>query len=234
MMVKLFPEGFEEREESDGVELAAYTDWRGEERLWQVFGSAQAASVPEDWAERWRTFHRPVRVGPLWVGPPWVEPDEGSIPVVVDPGRAFGTGAHQTTQLCLEILLDLERGSLIDVGCGSGVVAIGAAKVGFEPVFAVDVDPAAVEATKANAVANRVTVDARLVDALDPAADLSEADVCVANIARETVLRIAPLLKCRLFVTSGYLAADRPAPAGFRLVEERSSEGWAADLFARE
>lgn len=234
MMVQLFPEGFEEREETDGVELVAYTDGRGEERLWQVFGAAQTSPIAEDWAERWRTFHRPVRVGPFWVGPPWLEPDEDSIPLVVEPGRAFGTGAHPTTRLCLEVLLELERGSLLDVGCGSGVLAIGAAKLGFSPVVAVDSDPAAVEATEANARVNGVVVDARLVDAVAPQAALPEASVCVANIAHETVVRIAPLLHCPVFVASGYLAGDQPAPPGFRLVRRYDAEGWVADLFARE
>ena len=234
MMVQLFPEGFEEREETDGVELAAYTDGRGEERVWQVFGAAQTTPVAEDWAERWRTFHRPVRVGPLWVGPPWLEPDDDSIPLVVEPGRAFGTGAHPTTRLCLEVLLELDRGSLLDVGCGSGVLAIGAAKLGFAPVVAVDSDPAAVEAAQANARANGLVVDVRLVDAIDPEADLPAAGVCVANIAHDTVVRIAPLLRCPLFVASGYLEADQPAAPGFRLVRRYGAEGWAADLFARE
>jgi ribosomal protein L11 methyltransferase len=234
MMVQLFPEGFEEREETDGVELAAYTDWRGEERLWQVFGAAQTSPVADDWAERWRTFHRPVRVGPLWVGPPWLEPDQDAISVVVEPGHAFGTGAHPTTRLCLEILLGLERGSLLDIGCGSGVLAIGAAKLGFSPVVAVDSDPAAVEATEANAAANGVAVDARLVDALDPAADLPAAGVGVANIAHEVIARLSPRLQCDLLVASGYLEGDQPAPQGFRLVRRHGAEGWAADLFARE
>ena len=234
MMMQLFPEGFEEREEADGVELAAYTDGRGEERLWQVFGAAQTTPVADDWAERWRTFHKPVRVGPFWVGPPWLEPDEDSIPLVVEPGRAFGTGAHPTTRLCLEILLGLERGSLLDVGCGSGVLAIGAAKLGFDPVVALDSDPAAVEATEANALANGVTVDVRLVDAVAPRADLPAASVCVANIAYDTVVRLGPQLKFPLFIASGYLEADQPAPPGFRLVRRYGAEGWAADLFARE
>ena len=91
-MVELFPEGFEERDLSDGVELAAYTDAGGEERLWAAFGTVTAANVDAGWEQRWRDFHRPVRIGRVWIGPPWEEPPGDAIAVVIDPGRAFGTG----------------------------------------------------------------------------------------------------------------------------------------------
>ena len=117
--------------------------------------------VPDDWAERWRAFHEPVLVGErIWVRPPWSEPRPGAIDLVVDPGQAFGTGSHPTTRLSLELLLELEpEGSLADLGCGSGVLAIAAAKLGFGPVSAIDHDPAALEATRANAAANGVALD---------------------------------------------------------------------------
>ena len=127
-MIELFPEGFEEVEDDDDIQLAAYTDASGEERLWHAFGGVRRTDVEAGWEERWRTFHRPVTVGPLWVGPPWEEPAAGLLPVVIDPARAFGTGAHATTRLCLELLVDLPRGSLLDVGCGSGVLAIAGAQ----------------------------------------------------------------------------------------------------------
>jgi ribosomal protein L11 methyltransferase len=142
-MLELFPEGFEEVDRPGGVELAAYTDAAGEERLWAFFGGASGADVDDGWAERWRAFHRPVQVGELWVGPPWEEPPAGVSAVVVDPGRAFGTGSHSTTRLCLEVLQTLERTELLDIGCGSGVLAIAAALLGFAPVRGVDVEPPA-------------------------------------------------------------------------------------------
>src|SRR5262249_41387275 len=154
---------FEEVEEGEDVALAAYTDAAGEERLWHAFGGVHSADVEDGWEERWRSFHRPITVGPLWVGPPWETPPEQSTAVVVDPGRAFGTGAHATTRLCLELLIDLPRGSLLDVGSGSGVLAIAGAKLGFSPVVALDVDPIAVETTRANAAANGVEVETFLL-----------------------------------------------------------------------
>ena len=88
----------------------------------------------ESWPGAWRDFHHGVRIGALWVGPPWEQPSADAVAVVIDPGRAFGTGAHATTRLCLELLQDAEPGSLLDVGSGSGVLSIAAAKLGFAPV----------------------------------------------------------------------------------------------------
>jgi ribosomal protein L11 methyltransferase len=231
IMIELFPEGFEESTCVDGVELAAYTDPAGEERLWSAFGGARASEVEEGWEDRWRAFHRPVRVGPLWVGPPWERPDPDAIPVVVDPGRAFGTGGHATTRLCLLLMLDLPRGSLLDVGCGSGVLSIAAAKLGFAPVIALDHDPQAVEATIRNAEANDVVVDARVADALaDP---LPAADAAVVNVALDVDRPIAGRLRCDRLVTSGYLASESPELPGYRREARREAEGWAADLHVR-
>jgi ribosomal protein L11 methyltransferase len=231
IMLELFPEGFEERDGSDGVELAAYTDDHGEERLWSAFGGARSTEVEEGWEDRWRAFHRPVRVGPLWVGPPWEQPDGDATPVVIDPGRAFGTGAHATTRLCLELLLDLPRGSLLDAGCGSGVLSIAAAKLGFEPVHAVDLDPQAVEATMRNAAANGVAVDARVADAADSA--LPETANAVVNVALDVDGRIVARLDCERAITSGYLLNESPQLPGYCREDRREAEGWVADLYVR-
>ena len=230
-MLELFPEGFEERDGSDGVELAAYTDDHGEERLWSAFGGARSTDVEEGWEDRWRAFHRPVRIGPIWVGPPWEKPDADAIPVVIDPGRAFGTGAHATTRLCLELLLDVPRGDLLDAGCGSGVLAIAASKLGFEPVYAVDVDPQAIEATERNALANGVNVTTHLVNAtVDPVPATATA---VVNVALDLDSAIAERLVCPLIVTSGYLASEAPELPGYRRTDRSEAEGWAADLHVR-
>ncbi len=116
--------------------------------------------VADDWADRWREFHKPLVLGNrLTVRPPWEPPQETALDLVIDPGRAFGTGAHATTRLCLELLLDVpvsEPGGAIDLGCGSGVLAIAAGKLGWSPVLALDYDQLAVDATIENAAVNGV------------------------------------------------------------------------------
>ena len=229
-MLELFPGGFEEVERHGGVELAAYTDAQGEERLWHVFGGARAEDVEDGWEDRWKTFHKPVRVGSLWIGPPWETPDAGLRAVVIDPGRAFGTGAHPTTRLCLELLQEIEPGSLLDVGCGSGVLSIAAALLGFEPVTGVDTEQAAVEATHENAKANGVEVAAYRVT-ID--AELPPAEIAVANISLEGIRAVAPRLDVERLVASGYLVDTEPVLDGWAHVERRAVDGWAADLYRR-
>jgi ribosomal protein L11 methyltransferase len=231
-MLELFPAGFEELETDDALELAAYTNAAGEERIWQAFGGAAATEVENGWEERWRQFHRPVRVGPLWIGPPWTEPDADATPIVIDPGRAFGTGGHPTTQLCLQLLQREEPGSLLDVGCGSGVLSIAAVKLGFDPVLAIDFDPQAIEATERNAVENDVVVDARLADLRTEA--LPESHLAVANIAADAVGALGGRLPASRAITSGYLVSDEPDLVGFHRVGRIADGGWAADLHVRD
>jgi ribosomal protein L11 methyltransferase len=227
--VELAPAGFEEVEAGELVELAAYGE--DAERVLAAFPDAVAREVEAGWEERWRAFHRPVEIGPLWVGPPWEAPPADALAVVVDPGRAFGTGAHATTRLCLELLLEQPAGSVLDVGCGSGVLAIAAARLGHAPVTAVDVDEAAVAATLGNAAANGVVLDVARRDATIER--LPAADLALANIAAAAVVGIAAELDAARLVTSGYLAADEPVVEGFRRLERRLRDGWAADLFER-
>jgi len=231
-MLALFPEGFEESERGDELVLSAYTDARGEGRMAAAFGEVATTDVPTDWQERWKRFHRPVSAGGIWIVPPWEEPPRGADSVLIDPGRAFGTGAHPTTRLCLELVSELAPGSLLDIGCGSGVLAIAAAKLGFAPVIGLDSDPHAVEAALANAAANGLELEFGRADArVEP---LPDVDVAIANVSAELVAEVGERVECTLFVTSGYFEAHVPSLPRFRTIDRRTLEGWAADLHARE
>ena len=210
--------------------FAVYTDDEGERALRERF-DVTSESFAEGWEEAWREFHHGVVVGRFWIGPPWEEATDEVDAVVIDPGRAFGTGAHATTRLTLELLQKLEPGSLLDVGCGSGVLSIAAAKLGFRPIVAIDVDQDAVDIALANARVNGVELDAYRSDAL--ADDLPAADVVVANVALDVVERLLPRLDARLAITSGYLERDDPQVTGWRRIDRGDREGWAADLYER-
>jgi ribosomal protein L11 methyltransferase len=168
----------------------------------------------------------------LWVGPPWEHPPADAIGIVVDPGRAFGTGSHPTTRLCLEFLSELDRGSLLDIGCGSGVLAIAAAKLGFDPVIAIDRDRGAVEAARRNAEVNRVAIDVRESDAL--AAALPASDVILANIDLASVVALGGRVEAGVLVTAGYFHSRLPVLSGFVHRKRRIDGGWAADLYVAE
>lgn len=225
--VDLAPTGFEETDLPAGHELAVYV--ADAAAVLTIFPHATTSEVAGGWEDGWRAFHQPVVAGGIWIGPPWEAPPADVPAVVIDPGRAFGTGAHPTTRLCLELLARCKRGSLLDVGCGSGVLAIAATRLGFEPVTAVDDDQVAVEATRANAERNRVSVTARRLDALaDP---LPSAEVAVANVLLAPVERILARLDAPTVVTSGYLDGERPCHEGWAHVESVTLDGWAADRF---
>jgi ribosomal protein L11 methyltransferase len=181
--------------------------------------------VAEGWEDGWREFHHGVRVGRFWVGPPWEEPPADAVGVVIDPGRAFGTGAHPTTRLCLELLQDVEPASVLDVGCGSGVLSVAAAKLGFAPVHAVDIDEVSLETTRANAVANGVAVEVGF--------ESQPATLGVMNIALDVVERMLPALPVERAITSGYLERDELHAEGWHRLERRLRDGWAADLLER-
>jgi ribosomal protein L11 methyltransferase len=213
LLLHIFPEGVEEL---DG----AYAVYAEEPPL--GFDVVAVDDVAEGWEDGWRAYHHGVRVGRCWVGPPWEEPPGDALAVVIDPGRAFGTGAHATTRLCLELLQELEPTSLLDVGCGSGVLSVAAAKLGFAPVHAVDIDEVALEVTRANADANDV--------ALEVGTDLRPSGLAVMNIALDVVERMLPELPVERAITSGYLERDEPQADGWRAVTRRARDGWAADL----
>ena len=213
LLLHLFPEGVEEL---DGA-FAVYAE---EPPI--GFDLIEADEVSEGWEDAWKDFHHGVSIGRLWVGPPWESPPADLVPVVIDPGRAFGTGAHATTRLCLDFLQDTEPTSLLDVGCGSGVLSIAAAKLGFAPIAAVDLDEVALESAQENAKANDVEIE--IGETMRPAA------LAVMNIALEVVQGLLPKLHVQRAITSGYLERDDPSVAGWQRIERRVRDGWAADL----
>jgi len=209
------------------------------------------APLPDEpWADAWRAHFRPVPVGrSLLVSPPWEVPSPELVGrrlvVQIEPGRAFGTGGHGSTRSCLALLeRALGEGPVdhaLDVGCGSGILAIAAARLGVVRVDAIDVDPDAVAATTENArrngVAGRVRATVSAADAWDgPAAPL-----VLANLLAATHMALAPAL-ARLIAPGGRLVAggllvhEAPVVAGAFtaqgcwLVELSEDEGWAALL----
>jgi ribosomal protein L11 methyltransferase len=232
-LLTLSPAGFEEVDLGEEVELAAYTDEAGEAHFRSALvGEVSSDPVPLGWEERWREFHRPARAGGLWIGPPWETPPPGEPAVVVDPGRAFGTGAHATTRACIELLARLDRGSILDAGTGSGVIAVAAARFGFKPVFALDVDPDAVEAASATARRNGVAVKIWHGDVLTH--ELPEVELVVANIELLVIEALLARRPAARAVTSGYLAGEAPRVSGWESVSRVELDGWAADLLARQ
>jgi ribosomal protein L11 methyltransferase len=156
----------------------------------RVVGELVAAPETGGWEERWRRFHQPVRVGSVLVRPPWSPPDPEAFDVLVDVGMAFGTGAHQTTRQCLRLLQQVAPGSLLDVGCGTGVLSVAGVRLGYQPVHAVDNDELAISAAAANALLNSVHVDFALLDATDPGVSMPDVEVVVANVALRPIIAL--------------------------------------------
>jgi ribosomal protein L11 methyltransferase len=269
----LAPNGVEEERGPGFVEYAIYG---GEGELPElgeidaVVGGrpieVSSTVIPDDWADRWRDFHKPLLVGDrLWLRPSWEPEREGALDVVVDPGQAFGTGAHPTTRLCLEYLLELadageNLGALTDLGTGSGVLAIAAAKLGWSPVVGYDHEQPAIEASAANAEINEVEIEFHRQNLRESLPEL--APTCVANMTSPILKTVAtqlvglpgetrrnnsgevpaglprnPALELpRVLVLSGILPGELDevvaafAPAGYGEQDRRQMGDWAALL----
>jgi ribosomal protein L11 methyltransferase len=195
-----------------------------------------------DWANAWKAYFKPIPVGKRFVvTPPWENPEltAEQIPLVIDPGMAFGTGSHPTTQLCLTAIEDyVHQGDTVaDVGTGSGILAIAAAKLGASSVTANDIDPLAVGIAIDNARVNNAAVD---VAETIPAGPY---DVVVANILADVIIGMSGDLAA-LVRTSGTLIASgiidtreadvrRELEAEFEFLELRRSAEWVALIFRR-
>lgn len=231
------------------------TRQRLEEALWYL-GSIQplpdAVFTPiadRNWMEAWKEHYKPIPVGEkLIIVPAWLEsPDLTRIPIRIDPGMAFGTGTHPTTQLCLELLEKyIAPGEdVIDVGCGSGILSIGALKLGAGRALAVDIDQASVDATLENAAANDIesgllvglgSVDELLAEKFD----FQQAPLVLANILANILIRLFELGMGKLVSKNGVLIlsgileeqADNvtrvAAEHGYNLIEKRQIGDWVA------
>ncbi|MGE5170963.1 MAG: 50S ribosomal protein L11 methyltransferase [Rudaea sp.] len=189
-----------------------------------------------DWVRATQAQFGPIRIGDdLWIVPSWCAPPAPDARnVVLDPGLAFGTGTHATTRLCLQWLAQCvdPKASVLDYGCGSGILAIAAAKLGASRVVAVDIDPQALVAARDNATRNRVDVRIALVDALPP----ERFSIVVANILAHPLVLLAPALAARvrpggLLALSGILASQADAVRSaysdaFAIDAWRTDEGW--------
>ncbi len=252
-LLELAPSGVEEVDAGDGVVEYAVYGPPGELPLLPALEAAaggalvsvSSTEIADDWADRWRSFHKPLILDSrLTVRPPWEPRGDTPLDVVIDPGQAFGTGAHATTRLCLELMLALPAGgSFVDLGCGSGVLAIVAGLLGWSEVVALDFDPAAVDATRANAAVNGVAVEARRFDLRTET--VPPASVVAANLLGPLLLAWAaspwPVANPSLVIASGLLLeeADGVAAAfasAHGLVEQdrRVRGEWAALLLAAD
>ena len=262
-LLELTPAGVEESDLPGGIveyavygapgELPVLPDLRA--AVGDALVEISTSEIPDDWSERWRDFHRPItisspapeRVSALRVRTPWENPSERPDlrEIVIDPGQAFGTGAHATTRLCLELLLALsaagaERSGLVDLGSGSGVLAIAAATLGYEPVLALDHDQLSVAASTHNAMANGVRIDTRRFDLRHdpwPVANRQAIPVVLANLLKPLLLELAETLAYAPthLIAGGLLVgeADEISRAFARALgmaerERRSSGDWAA------
>ncbi len=206
---------------------------------WPAPPAFRVEPVPEtDWVRATQAQFEPIRISSrLWIVPSWhVPPDPQALNIVVDPGLAFGTGSHPTTRLCLQWLEANVRGgeSVLDYGCGSGILAIAAAKLGAADVAGIDIDADAVRAARANAAANGVTARFAGTDAPTP----PPADLVVANILASPLKVLAPLLAAQTrsggrIVLAGLLEAQADEVAAayapwFDMAVFDRAEGWAA------
>ena len=243
----LAPAGFEERDLGDVVEYAIYGasgELPDPGELRAAVGGAlvdvESTEVGDDWDERWRDWHRPLDAGPLRIRPPWEPARPGALDVVVEPGQAFGTGAHPTTRLSLALLLEVPaRGPLADWGCGSGVLALAAARLGFDPVLACDVERESVAATRAAAEANGVSVEVSRCDLRR--APGPWAPTVTANLVRPLLLEVAARMERapERLIAAGLEDGEAEevvaafARRGLSLASRRDGDGWSAILLTR-
>ena len=198
----------------------------------------------EDWANSWKQYYKPIKIGNrLVVVPMWEKYDasNGEIVVKMDPGMAFGTGTHETTRLCATLLEKYisKESVMLDVGCGSGILAICASKLGAKQCYAYDIDPVAVKVSRENVKDNDVTnIECDVSDLLAGVKE-GKYDVITANIVADIIIRMLPdiskfMHKDTVLILSGIIdercqdVYDSIAKNSFEIVEEIHENGWCA------
>jgi ribosomal protein L11 methyltransferase len=251
-LLELVPGGVEEEQGDGWVEYAVYGP-PGELPAVPEFEAAagdglveiSSTAIPDDWADAWRDFHKPVALagGRIMVRPSWERGAgaDAELDLEIDPGQAFGTGAHHTTGMCLEFLLELAdageaSGPLADLGTGSGVLAIAAAKLGWDPVSGFDSEEASIEAAGANAAINGVSLELERRNLREQPAPA--VPTVVANLTAPLLESVAERFEVTptTLVCSGLLASEidrvsvAMAGAGLDVASERRGGEWAALL----
>jgi ribosomal protein L11 methyltransferase len=254
-LLELAPNGLEEERGPGWVEFAIYGPPGEVPELGELQAAAGGSlvdvtttSVPDDWADRWVDFHRPIEVGGrIGVRPSWWDPQDGLIDVLVDPGRAFGTGGHPTTRLSLALLIELEAageasGPIADWGTGSGVLAIAAARLGWSPVMGCDREEASLETARANAEANGVELALERLDVRETAPPLARTVIAnlTGNLLKDCACHLrrdddAPVtLACSgMLETEIDEVAKAFAPLGLEESRRLTEHEWGALLLRR-
>jgi len=230
------------------------------EALWYL---GRIREVPEpsfqvidevDWTAAWKQHYKPVPIGKrLIIVPAWLEsPDASRISIRIDPGMAFGTGTHPTTQLCLELLESYtpQGGNILDIGCGSGILSIAALKLGAARAFGVDVETESVQASNENAIVNDVAGQLEValgsVDEIKAGVfDIQQTPLVIANILAHILMRLLDagmgnlLMPEGVLLLSGILDEQMPdmqaklTEHNLRIIEQRQIEDWVALAVSR-
>ena len=235
-MLELFPEGLEERDFYESTEFLGYGSLSHVSHVRDVVGAegwvAAITPVPPGWEGAWKKFHRPVMIQDLWLGPPWVDPPQGVRSVKIAPGMAFGTGAHPTTRLCIELLLLENRVKLFDLGCGSGVLALAGAVLGFDPVSAFDIDDVAIQEAKSNTLLNNVSMNVTKVDVRE--LKFLNPPLITANLPLETLLQSLSSLRPLRAIISGFMIGKMPEIPAYCVQKKLQNDDWEAALIVRK
>ena len=228
------------------------------ETLALIAARMEAAGIPytsetegveqEDWQNGWRKYYHPMDVGQrLAIVPSWQDYDTDRVKLILDPGLAFGTGGHETTNLCLEVLDERVKGGerVLDIGTGSGILAIGAAMLGAKDVLAIDIDPVAVRVAKENIEHNHLSDRVRAVEGNLLASSDGVCDLCVANIIADVICMFAQplvdhIVPGGLFICSGIIkereqdVVNALTAADYTILETKRKGEWVAMLSRRK